>query len=336
MRPALLALALILPTPIQALDRAEVIRDVVQNHIVPGYEAFDLASDRLDAAAQADCEATSRALRTAYNDAFDAWIRVSHLRFGPSETDDRAFALAFWPDPRGDTPSALQDIITAEDPAVASQDSFAEISIAARGFYPLEFLLFDEAFATLGTEQYRCALIQAVTRDIASSAATIHEDWLNGYADQLLSPGGNDAYRSEADVIQEFYDALGAGLEFTADSRLGRPMGTFDDPKPLRAEARRSGRSLVHVQLSLAALRDLSDRLARGEPVAVRLDEAFARAQQMAENLGDPVFAGVADPQGRLRVETLKGAVDRISRLVDQELGPALGVVAGFNAADGD
>ncbi|HBR37591.1 MAG TPA: peptidase M75, partial [Sulfitobacter pontiacus] len=49
-------------------------------------------------------------------DAFDAWIAVSHLRFGPSETDNRAFALAFWPDSRGATPKTLAGLITDADP----------------------------------------------------------------------------------------------------------------------------------------------------------------------------------------------------------------------------
>ncbi len=43
-------------------------------------------------------------LTEAYHAAFDAWIKTSHLRFGPSEVNDRAFALAFWPDSRGQYP----------------------------------------------------------------------------------------------------------------------------------------------------------------------------------------------------------------------------------------
>ena len=95
---------------------------------------------------------------------FDAWVGVSHLRFGPSEQDDRAFALAFWPDPRGSTPKALAALIRDEDPVVSNPDDFSTVSIAARGFYALEFLLFDPQFATAENTDYLCALIQASSR----------------------------------------------------------------------------------------------------------------------------------------------------------------------------
>ncbi|MBP1807272.1 imelysin family protein [Rubellimicrobium aerolatum] len=321
--------------PAVAQERAEVIRDVVGNHVLPRYAALDEAAQDLDAAAQADCEPESPALREAYGEAFDAWIAASHLRFGPSEVEDRAYALAFWPDPRGDTPGALRALILEEDPVVGTAEGFAEVSIAARGFYGMEFMLYDEEFAGLGAEGYRCDLIRAQARDIALIAGAMQEEWTGGYADLMLRPGG-DRYRSEADVIQEFYDALGAGLEFTADSRLARPMGEFDDPKPARAEARRSGRSLRHVRISLASLHDLAERLMPEGVVHDHLGAAFDRAETLAARLDDPVFAGVSDPTGRFRVEALKGAVDRISAVGNEELGAALGVAAGFNASDGD
>lgn len=80
---------------------------IVQGHVLPGYRALSTTAADLEQAAAADCSPESPELRAAYGAAFDAWVGVSHLRFGPSEVDDRAFALAFWPDPRGSTPKAL-------------------------------------------------------------------------------------------------------------------------------------------------------------------------------------------------------------------------------------
>lgn len=138
-------------------------------------------------------------------------------------------------------------------------------------------------------------------------------------------------------MLQELFKALTTGLQFTADTRLGRPLGTFDQPRPTRAEARRAGRSLRHVQLSLIALRDLAQRLASISPEAsATLDAAFGQSLDLTERLDDPVFAGVADPQGRLRVEALQQSIGRIREIAATDLGPALGVAAGFNALDGD
>ncbi len=50
----------------------------------------------------------------------------------------------------------------------------------------------------------------------------------------------------------------------------------------------------------------------------------------------DPTFAGVATPQGRLRIEILQQSVAALRDTALAELGPELDVGIGFNAADGD
>lgn len=65
----------------------------------------------------------------------------------------------------------------------------------------------------------------------------------------------------------------------------------------------------------------------------VILDEIAGRG---AAALIDPVFAGVGDPESRLKVEILAEAVDEIRAVILTELAPELDVGIGFNAADGD
>ncbi len=310
--------------------------DIVDNHILAGFEALSGAADSLGSVAREHCQPGDPALEAAYGAAFDAWVRVSHLRFGPSEAGDRAFALAFWPDTRGATPRALAGLIAAEDPVVERPEDFATVSIAARGFYALEFLLYDPAIMATGEPDYRCALVQAIAGDIAANADAILAGWRDGYADLMRNAGGNDTYRSREEAAQDLYKALATGLEFTADTRLGRPMGSFDRPRPERAEARRSGRSLAHVVLSLEGTRDLALRLAAAYPEAEEeLDEAYARTLERTEGL-DPALAEVAEPQGRIHVEVLQQAVGDIRAEVGEELAPRLGVAGGFNSLDGD
>jgi len=55
-----------------------------------------------------------------------------------------------------------------------------------------------------------------------------------------------------------------------------------------------------------------------------------------AEGLDDPALAGVAEPQGRLRVEALQQSINDIRSLAAAQLGPTLGISAGFNSLDGD
>lgn len=305
---------------------------IVQGHVLPGYRALSTTAADLEQAAAADCSPESPELRAAYGAAFDAWVGVSHLRFGPSEVDDRAFALAFWPDPRGSTPKALGALIRAKDPIIETAQGFKSVSIAARGFYALEFLLYDPQFTGGDDPAYTCALIQAVAADISENADAILAGWEDGYAALMETPG-NDTYRTPTEAAQQFFTALSAGLEFTADTRLGRPLGTFDRPRPNRAEARRSGRSLRHVILSLQSTRQLAAALSGDDAT---LDAAFAEALTQAQSLTDPIFAEVASPQGRLHVEIVQQRIGIIRELLSSVLGPRLGFAAGFNSLDGD
>ncbi|NOD75856.1 imelysin family protein [Ruegeria sp. HKCCD4332] len=336
MRYLPLIAALIIPVAAQAQDRAPILMDVTETHILPRFDKLPETTGALVSAALVDCTPTSPALRAAYDDAFDSWISASHLRFGPTEVDDRAFALAFWPDTKGFTAKALSQHIATEDEAVQSPEAYSETSIAGRGFFALERMLYDPKFAVQGSAEYRCDLIQAITADIDANAQAITEGW-QSYAPSLTQPGDNSPYRTQDEALQELFKALSAGLEFTADTRLGRPLGTFDRPRPNRAEARRSERSLRHVELSLNALRDLAARLSFDYPeIAADLDAAFARAIENAQSIDDPALAGVADPQARFRIEALQLSIRDIRGIASTELGPTLGISAGFNSLDGD
>ncbi|WP_299883110.1 imelysin family protein [uncultured Sulfitobacter sp.] len=338
MRRFVMILACVLiPSAVGAGPKAMVIEDSIEGHILPRFERLAEASDVLAQTAGQGCTGASDALVRAYRDAFDAWISASHLRFGPTEVEDRAFALAFWPDSRGKTPRALRKLIAEADPIGLSVTDYAQMSIAARGFHALEFLLFDPGVSSTGDAGYRCRLVQTVAGDIAVTAGAILKDWQTDYAARLRTPRAQGTYRTEDEAVQVLFKALTTGLQFTSEVRLGRPLGTFDRPRPKRAESWRSGRSARHVMLSLRATRDLALRLAAGDAaVHAALEDAFGRALTRLEALNDPVFAGVADPQGRLKVEVMQQAVDSIRAVVQQDLGPTLGVVAGFNALDGD
>ncbi|MEL7027578.1 MAG: imelysin family protein, partial [Pseudomonadota bacterium] len=231
----------------------------------------------------------------------------------------------------GSTPKTLATLVRKRDDVVNAPDDFATVSVAARGFYALEFLLFDEGFFQPEDAAFRCALLQAITADIASNAAAILANWQNEYADLITTPG-NDTYRTSTEAAQQLFTALTTGLEFTETTRLGRPLGTFERPRPNRAEARRSGRSLRHVVLSLEANRELAFLIA-ADPA---LDQDFADALEAAIALDDPVFSGVADPARRFRIEVLQQRVTNLRRYLLEQVGPRFGITAGFNSLDGD
>lgn len=312
---------------------APVVRDIVEGHILPGFGALATSSAALDQTAQAHCAPTDPTLRAAFNTAFDAWVRVSHLRFGPTEQGDRGFALAFWPDKRSKTPKALAALIAAQDPSVTTAEGMASQSVAARGFYALERLLYEPQYVETADATYLCALIKGISGDIAATTQAIHADWAGGYGTLLLL-AGNDSFRDPREAGQQLLTALLTGIEFTVDMRLGRPLGTFDKPRPKRAEVWRSERSLRHVILSLEATRDMAARISGGDAA---LDRQFQRALDRAHALaGDPVFAGVADPQSRFKIESLQQEIRNIDQTIATDIAPRLGIAPGFNSLDGD
>lgn len=337
LRTLSLCLAILMPVTATAQSEADITAAIVDDHILPRYAALVVETMALAEVADSSCQPGDPALQAAFHDAFDAWIAVSHITFGPAETDGRYFALSFWPDTRSMTGRSLSTLIADADPIVSTAEDYATVSVAARGFYALEFLLFDPEVSTAGEDAYRCALVQAITADIAATAAQIEADWTGTFAALMRGAGSNDRFQSPDEALRVLFGSLTTGLEFTADLRLGRPLGTFDAPRAARAEARRSGRSLRHVELSLQSLADLADRLATGDPgLRQALADRFDIALDNAARLDDPIFAGVDDPQGRLRVEALQQRVQEVRDLVSNELGPKLGVAAGFNSLDGD
>ena len=321
-----IALCTLCATPLHA-DVAEAVDQV----ILPGYADFADASKALDAAAKADCAAP--ALIPAYQTAFDAWLAVSYLRLGPSEVDGRALAIQFWPDPKSLGAKAQAAMLRSQDPAVNDPATFAEVSVAARGLMSLERLLYPAEPLPAG--DYPCALIRATTSDLARLAAQIDTDWQTDFAAALQTAGatGNTRYISKAEARQALYTVLITGFEFVGDSRVGRPLGTFDKPRPERAEARASGRSLHNVVQSLTALQRLGHALTENTPAT---DAAFTRAFAVAAKVQDPTFGDVDTPQGWLKAQILQQAIWDARDAAIAEIGVALDVSVGFNAADGD
>jgi predicted lipoprotein len=321
MRSLLLGLCLAATPAAVPADTAEVVRD----HVRPGFAAFAGAAEAL---ARIDtCDPAT--LRPAFQSAWDAWMAVAHLTLGPAEADGKGLSVLYWPDPKALGWKAQKSLL-AEGAAALDPTAFAQQSIAARGLPALERLLYPTE--TLPADP--CPLIHATAGDMARTGAALAADW-ETYGDLLLAPGqpGNTAYLSEAEARQALFTALATGLEGLADKRLGRPLGTFDKPRPELAEARASGRSLRNVVLSLQALRAMALSL---EPGAAGTLAAFDRALALADGLEDPILAGVAEPQGRLKVEILQQSIRSLRETAIVEMAPLLGVTVGFNSADGD
>lgn len=317
----------------------EVVALALDTQVLPGHAALVAAMDRLQAAAAA-CPNPDRAgLEAAYNDAFDAWMGVSHLRFGPAETEGRALAIAFWPDAKGFARRSLDGLIADQDPAVDDPEKFHEVSVAARGLMALDRLLFD-ADAADASQGYPCRLVAAIGRDLASTSAELARDWAEVHAPDMRVAGTPDAriYLHVEEPVRDLFTALLTGARTTIDSRFGGPLGTFDRPRPQLAEAWRSGRDLRNAGLSVAAFRQLAGCFAPALSTAdaATLDAIWARAQEVVDRAPGPLVETVRDPKTRFAVEAAQQAVIDAREKTERLLAPALDLSVSFNALDGD
>lgn len=308
------------------------VDEALNDHILQGYAGFAEATEDLAQAAGDDCRA--EVLAPAFHAAFDAWMPVADIRLAPSETG--ALSIAFWPDARGFTPRTLGRFIAEEDPVAGDVEGYAEVSIAARGLFALEMLIFDPEFSSYAPESYTCRLVATIAADLDRQADAVAGVWKETFADTLRTAGeaGNATYLTEQEAVRAIYTQILSSLEFTADQRLGAPMGTFDRPRPARAEARRSGRSLRNAVLAAEAAHDLATALADWD--LSETNAALARVHEAAARIEDPSFQEVTDPQARLRVEVLQQAVRSLSAAIQSEIGARLGIAPGFNSQDGD
>lgn len=301
-------------------------------HILPGFETFAESADALANTAAVDC--LPQAVRPAYHKTFDAWMHVADLRLGPSETG--ALSVGFWPDPRGFTQRTLTRLIAAEDPVAQDPQGYADVSIAARGLFALEMLIHDPAFDSYAPGSYTCALVTTIAADLAKQADALKAGWHDTFSETLRTAGeaGNTTFLSKDEARRALYTQAVSSLEFTAQKRLGEPMGTFERPRPARAEARRSGRSVRNVVRATEAAHGLATALA--EWPTTMTDDALRNVIEAAARIEGSSFQDVSDPQGRLRVEILHRAVTGLSEAIAREIGARYGIAPGFNAQDGD
>lgn len=293
--------------------------EAVKTRILPIAAAFHAAAEALAQSARGSCNPDD--LRAPFDAAFDAWLPLQILRFGPAETGGLNAAVAFWPDPKGLGLKAQKAMLAS------GQVDLADQSVAARGLSGLERLLWPKAPLAGDT----CGLIRATTADLAEVAGKIDTAW-QAESLRLLTPGaeGNTAWHTGQEVRQALYTQIQAALETLRDGRIGRPLGSFDRPRPDLAESSASGRSRANILGTLVALRALTEALSPDVPLTL---DAFDRAIRAARAVD---FAALDRPEGRLKLEILQQSVDALRDQAKAELAVELDVSLGFNAADGD
>jgi hypothetical protein len=334
-------------------------RELTDVVIVPGYRDFAAATASFEQAISAFCAAPTaehlKAARQAFEQAMVAWQHVQPIGFGPIVAGARNSIIQLFPDRRGAISRQLSGVLAGKDPTLVAPDGLRGKSVALTGFPALEQILYDDArlpgAAGSGPDaDYACALASAIARNLAGMAAAVLDDWQRpgGFRDTMLTAAaGNEAYFAAEDASADLLKSLHTALQSVIALKLEGPLGaSLAEAKPRRAESWRSELSLADIRANLetaqalyaspggfgAALEALSDD--------ARLDGAirqgFASAFAQLDAIKLPLSAAVEEPAARTQVEALLATVKSLRRLVAEQLAPALSLLVGFNATDGD
>lgn len=337
---------------------ARVNQSLLENHVLPRYERLVDATGRFADAVTESCAGRAGGqvdlLRGYYHQVMDAWMGVQHLRFGPVELFMRSFRLYFWPEARGKVGRAVEALLAEPAPLAAAE--LPDASVAVQGLPAVEYLLYAEDGSdggdTVGPAR-RCALLTAVTRNMADMAAGIVADWQGGdvhFRQSFLQPGPDNAfYKRHADATLDLFKSLHGGLRLIADVKLKPVVGEdIAAARPGLAESRRSSRALRNIVVNLEALETLyvgEGGPGLGELVAVHagdaeldalMRKAFRMTLETARGIDPPFARAVEDEARRAATEKLLTRVRALKQIVRSRVASALGLTVGFNALDGD
>jgi predicted lipoprotein len=341
-------------------DRAQLLRDLVANVIVPTYVVQAAASDALLQAASALREQPSEDTLAA---AQDAWRSARALRkqseaflFGPG--DDLELTGGVIDSPPADG-SKIDALIAGED--ALDGERVARLGANQRGFPALEYLLFDSSapaavLARLQEDELgprRGALIVSLAEDLASKCQAVADAWdpENGYGHELAEAGiDSKIYRRQSDGVDELVTGLLYVAELMVMSKLAKPLGIDSDGQahPEFEEAPRSDASLDHLRDNLRGIQaiytgergdargqGLAQAVRAANPgVAQRFEGALAAAFEAIDAVNAPFR--VALIEDRSAIDAVYQAVRTVKQGIQMEVAGALGASIGFGFSDTD
>lgn len=349
--PVLVA-ALAIAAPV----RADPVPDDVGARVAarfaqPAARAFTRSAkalvDRVRTLCAAPGEASLAAARTAFADTVASWGRVSVLRFGPLQANNRYERVFFWPDPRGVILRQVQGLLAQTDEAALAPGALGGKSVAVQGLPALELVLFggDAEQLTTGQAAYRCRYGVAVAANIAEVAGATEAGWANGapFHEAFTAPApGHDLYRSKDEVAGEIVKALGTALQYTRNAELLPALGDAPETaRGKRAPLWRSNLAFALVRARVEGLLDLvastgfdTEQTAATYVGSIRFDLSHARDALGA--VTTPAQDAFGDAVDRGRLVYVAAALHGANETTGGSLSEALGLTMGFNALDGD
>ena len=248
-------------------DHAGLARQVLEKHVVPGYEKLASAAKSLSQAIDRHCTQPSRTLPKSVGKAFDdfvvAWGHVEHINFGPITKENRLERILFFPDRRGLGARQVSRALQTRDPDVTDVQKLASKSVALQGLSALEIVLFQDRGGkpeAPEAQDHRCRFALAISGNLQARSQEILNEWKqdDGFRRLILNPGpDNPQFFKPSEVTQVLAKSLDQGLERIREERIAGPLGFGKQKRRLPAVLERSGRTFRLTTANIEGLRDL-------------------------------------------------------------------------------
>lgn len=348
--------ALVSALPAHALDEAEakaVMARAVDGYIAPAYANFHDKAEDLAEAMSALCAAPSNetfaGVEQSFGNAVEAWSRVDFIREGPVLEKNRFERVLFYPDRKSTGMKQVQALLARPDEAATDPKNLAGKSVAMQGLGALEFVLFGTGAEEVTKEKgsFRCRYGLAVARNVEAIGSELEAAWTaaDGVALHWKEPSrDNPVFRDGEEAVRALIGIHVHGLEAVRDQRI-RAFYQGKDGKlaPKAAVFWRSGNTIRAISANVAGLEELWKTADMGRllpedirSVASSVTFDYKAASRALASLSQPTAEALADEKYRGKLDfvdlTLKDAIARIN----DDVGGAIGLGAGFSFADGD
>lgn len=242
--------------PTDNFDRNAMLTHWADDIIIPGYTAFAVTTEQLQAASTAFAgEPTATALtdlRTAWETAYLSWQSVAMYDIGKAEEILLRNNLNIYP-------VAVTEL--EENVNSGSYNLELPSTIDQQGFPALDYLLFGlraddaELLSLYQTEPAYAAYLQAVTERIHDLTTTVLSDWTTSYRDAFIANDGNSGTASVDRMVNDYIFYYEKHLRA---GKVGIPAGVFSG-SPLENTVEGYYRRNLSKTFALAALDAVQD-----------------------------------------------------------------------------
>jgi predicted lipoprotein len=348
------------PDPPSA-DRQQVLRDLVNNVIVPNYNDVTSSTAALVGAVSALRAAPSMetltAAQAAYRSARAQQKTTEAYLLGPA--DDLTItgeAIDSWPADK----TKLDALLAAATPVDAM--TIGTLGTNQRGFPALEYLLFDSSvsdaevlarFTQPGSGARRAELAESMATDLTAVCKRVSDAMAGpeGYGHQLAEAGmGSKLYASQSEGVDKVVTALVYLSELVVLKKLSKPLGVDMNNvvQPAQEEGPRSDSSIADLRSDLAGIRaiytgergaisgqGLATAVRAINPgAAMRFEAALAATVSAVDAIPPPLRTALT--QNRAAVDAAYEAFRALKTSLVTDVAGALAASIGFGFSDTD